>query len=311
MKKNYDKILVSIVTPTYNRAHLLNRIWKSIKLQHHKNFEWILVNDGSVDNTDEIVKKFKDKRIIYLKQKNKGMNGARNFGDTKIKGEYVIYLDSDDEFLNSKSLSIMVKEIEDSDDEISGVFFPVVSSKGTSIINSKEKRSKVSYEDFLCERAYSGEFLPIWKKKYSLPWPDTRRVSGIRHLRILKKNPFLFVNIPTRKYNIDSGDNMSSVKSSIKTADDLIRGLSIIISEHKDTFMSSCPCVFGKHNSRIVLYRVLSGDKKGIMFNVKMALKYGKLMTKIEVIVVFSSLIFPLVIRRKLFLIVGKLIHKY
>ena len=84
MKKNYDKILVSIVTPTYNRAHLLNRIWKSIKLQHHKNFEWILVNDGSVDNTDEIVKKFKDKRIIYLKQKNKGMNGARNFGDTKI-----------------------------------------------------------------------------------------------------------------------------------------------------------------------------------------------------------------------------------
>ena len=67
--------MITILTPTYNRAKLLNRLYQSLCLQTVQNFEWIIVNDGSKDNTDEIVHTFISENKIninYLKQKNGG-----------------------------------------------------------------------------------------------------------------------------------------------------------------------------------------------------------------------------------------------
>ena len=91
--------LVSIVTPTFNRAYILTTAIKSILSQTYKNWEMIIIDDGSTDNTKELVLSFEDKRIKYLYQKNAGPSAARNKAPLTAKGEWIAYLDSDNELL--------------------------------------------------------------------------------------------------------------------------------------------------------------------------------------------------------------------
>ena len=95
---NY-KYLVTIFTPTYNRAELLKRLYESLKEQSDKDFEWIIVDDGSKDNTEEVVQGFiKEKSIPikYLKKENEGKHIAINVGCDMAEGELFFIVDSDD-----------------------------------------------------------------------------------------------------------------------------------------------------------------------------------------------------------------------
>ena len=95
--------IISVIIPTYNRAHLIGRTIKSILNQTFQDFEIIVVDDGSVDDTEEVVRSFDDPRIKYLKhQKNLGASTARNTGIKNSRGEYIAFLDSDDEWLPEK-----------------------------------------------------------------------------------------------------------------------------------------------------------------------------------------------------------------
>jgi glycosyltransferase involved in cell wall biosynthesis len=96
---------VSIIIPAYNASLYLQRAIESVLKQTFENFELIIVNDGSIDNTEDIVKRFqkKDKRIRYIQHdKNRGSSEARNTGIKTAKGKYVAFLDSDDEWLENK-----------------------------------------------------------------------------------------------------------------------------------------------------------------------------------------------------------------
>ncbi|WP_333660709.1 glycosyltransferase family A protein [Chishuiella changwenlii] len=104
--------LITIFTPAYNRAHLLPRLYKSLKNLNNKKFEWIIIDDGSKDDTKHIVDDFiietKDFPIYYFYQENQGKHIAINHGLEKAKGELFFIVDSDD-FLPSNSLDILQK----------------------------------------------------------------------------------------------------------------------------------------------------------------------------------------------------------
>lgn len=90
--------MISIVTPTYNRAQLLIKTIESIQNQTTKDWELIIVDDGSTDNTTEVVQQYlSDSRIRYFKKSNSGATDTRNVGATYANGEYISFLDSDDE----------------------------------------------------------------------------------------------------------------------------------------------------------------------------------------------------------------------
>lgn len=91
---------VTIFTPTYNRAHTLPRLYNSLVEQSNHDFEWLIVDDGSIDNTEELVSSFKtDKfKIRYFKQENNGKHIATNIGLKNAKGHLFTCLDSDDWF---------------------------------------------------------------------------------------------------------------------------------------------------------------------------------------------------------------------
>ena len=107
-------MLITLFTPTYNRAHLLPRLYDSICKQTYTNFEWVIVNDGSTDKTDEIVLSFiADNRINinYIKQENGGKHRAVNRGVKEAKGELFFIADSDD-MLPSNALDCVIKMYE-------------------------------------------------------------------------------------------------------------------------------------------------------------------------------------------------------
>lgn len=91
-----DTSLISVIIPTYNRAHLIKRSATSVLNQTYKNLELIIVDDGSKDNTKEVIDSLNDKRIVYVKQDNQGVSMARNNGVAIAKGEYIAFQDSDD-----------------------------------------------------------------------------------------------------------------------------------------------------------------------------------------------------------------------
>ena len=92
---------ISVVIPSYNRKELLKRSINSVNNQTIKPFEIIVVDDGSFDGTEAMIKRNYD-FIKFIKQKNKGVSAARNFGIKVSSGEWICFLDSDDEWKNDK-----------------------------------------------------------------------------------------------------------------------------------------------------------------------------------------------------------------
>lgn len=90
--------MISIIIPSFNRSHTLPATIKSVLQQTDENWELIIVDDGSSDSTSKVVQKYlKDRRVSYYLQGHSGVSVARNYGASLAKGNYLIFLDSDDQ----------------------------------------------------------------------------------------------------------------------------------------------------------------------------------------------------------------------
>jgi len=107
-----DSPLVSIIMPTYNYGHYLEEALRELREQSYSNWECIVVDDGSKDNTREILEILskEDHRFIYIHQENKGPNAARNRGLRMAKGTFIQLLDADDKIEREK-LSLQVNDL--------------------------------------------------------------------------------------------------------------------------------------------------------------------------------------------------------
>lgn len=126
---------LSIITPTYNRAHLLNRCYQSLLHQTNYDFEWIIVDDGSGDNTLKVASEFCNAdnpfKIFYIIKENGGKHTALNASHPYIHGKYVLILDSDDT-LTSDAVEIVLEGWRkyENQPEIAMVAFTKQNSKG-------------------------------------------------------------------------------------------------------------------------------------------------------------------------------------
>ncbi len=93
--------LVSIIIPAYNSAGSLLRAVDSVFTQTYRDFEVVVVDDGSVDQTKEVIFTYQDK-VRYINQDNRGPGAARNTGIQAALGQYLVFLDADDELLPNK-----------------------------------------------------------------------------------------------------------------------------------------------------------------------------------------------------------------
>lgn len=91
--------MISVVIPLYNKEPIIEKTLNSVLFQDYSDFEVVLVDDGSTDNSVAIVESIGDPRIRLIKQENGGPSKARNTGVKNAKGDWIVFLDADDEFL--------------------------------------------------------------------------------------------------------------------------------------------------------------------------------------------------------------------
>lgn len=146
---NLTKPIVSVIIPTYNRENLITKPIRSVLTQSYQDFEIIVVDDCSTDNTEKVVKSFNDPRIKYIRhQRNSGPAIARNTGIENASGSYIAFLDSDDEWLSEK-LEKQLNLFQQCDPEVGVVY------TGVELVNefNQVKRVKTpTYRGFLRER---------------------------------------------------------------------------------------------------------------------------------------------------------------
>ena len=95
--------LVSVIIPTFRRATFLPRVIETVRRQTHRNIEILVIDDGSPDDTSSVVKAIPDSRIRYIRHEaNMGVSAARNTGIREAKGEYIAFIDDDDEWREDK-----------------------------------------------------------------------------------------------------------------------------------------------------------------------------------------------------------------
>lgn len=145
MASNFEK-LFTIITPTYNRAHLITEALNSVKAQTYRPIELILVDDGSTDNTDEVVKAWareneekEQLRVEYIFQSNAGASAARNRGFEAANGEYIQFLDSDDR-LHPERLARLAKAFMETDADFIQTGFEGFDPKSGKIVQTKYGR---------------------------------------------------------------------------------------------------------------------------------------------------------------------------
>jgi len=122
MAETRNKPTVSIIIPTYNRRQSISRSIESVLNQTYRDFELIIVDDGSTDNTKELVADFNDERIRYVRhEENKGEAAARNTGIKAARCDYIAYQDSDDEWLPEK-LARQIELLENASPEVGVIY---------------------------------------------------------------------------------------------------------------------------------------------------------------------------------------------
>ena len=114
------KDLISIIIPCYNAGKTISRTLNSIREQDFKDVEIIVVNDGSKDNSLEVLSMFEkvDKRIKVINQENAGVSVARNNGLKYANGNYIVYLDADDNYTTPYALSNMMNQLKETDSDM-------------------------------------------------------------------------------------------------------------------------------------------------------------------------------------------------
>lgn len=160
--------LISVIVPVYNAAAYIERCVKSIQNQTYTHYELILVNDGSTDNSLEICKTLasQDERIVVLDRPNGGASAARNTGLTKARGDYIVFVDSDD-FVTSTYLENLYLAAKIGNYDIVQCNFEEVNNTKLSINNvifDKMHVQEISKKQALNDRVYK---VTIWGKIYS------------------------------------------------------------------------------------------------------------------------------------------------
>ena len=168
-------MMITVFTPTYNRAHTLQRLYDSLCKQIHRDFEWLIVDDGSTDETCQRIRSFQAKAsfpIRYLKKDNGGKHTAYNVAISNAAGEYFFCVDSDD-YLTDDALTAIAKNAEDNSDAV-GIVGLKVSLSGVLLSDSLPDLKRVSSLAALGELYHCrGEFSIILRTDVAkqLPYP--------------------------------------------------------------------------------------------------------------------------------------------
>lgn len=191
-------MLLSIVIPTYNRAHLIENTLKSVLNQSENDYEVLIIDDGSTDDTETVVKPYLGERVRYFKIKNSERGAARNYGTKQAKGRYVNWFDSDDEMLPHHVETIKKMVETHTEPEVLNLMYQIkdVKTQKTTSIQSDYLPHQKKRKHYLIEGNYLACNPVIVRRDIALknPFNEDRNLSASEDyelwLRLLCTYPF-------------------------------------------------------------------------------------------------------------------------
>ncbi len=261
----------SIITPAYNRAHVMERTIKSVLNQTDDDFEYIIVDDGSTDGTCEVVQRFTDPRIkLIIHPENRGIGPTRNTGFAAASGEWLVPHDSDDELV-PEALAIARKRIQECDDSIRRIRFNVQWDNGKITPDPPLIDEIWNYERYLqelngkrgCQETSSVYHRATFAK---VKWAKYKAYTGEMHFHL---NFFKHFNVRTvpdaiRLYHTDSGNQQNAketVKGLLRKAHDRADQAEVILAEHGEALLRYAPRIHRMVTRSAILQNNFAGSK--------------------------------------------------
>lgn len=238
----------SIIIPVYNTEKYLKRCIESVLSQTYQNFEMIIINDGSNDNSEEILKNYTSNfKIKIIKQTNHGLSYSRNVGIRKAKGDYIIFLDSDD-LIEKDLLNIINKNISGED----MIKYSYCDFRNNEKINNKtiifkNLKGKIAFKTLIeskiifemaCLYAYKRTYL----QNYAFEVGKYHEDTGLIPILIYNAKEVSSINYYGYIYNRDNETSITSYtddKKEYKKALDILYFFKKVKSKEKDKYLLS------------------------------------------------------------------------
>lgn len=257
--------LVSVILATYNRSNLLPRAIDSVLRGTYANIELIVVDDASPDRTPEVVSRFKDSRIRYVRMpENGGVLRARNRGFDMATGDYVTILDDDDELLPN-SLGVVAAEFEKTEREgIDILWFDCQDAEsgqksGSMLIAD----GNINFEDYVCGRI-QGDFWIAFRKaaiERNRFNENLKAHESLLWLRIHRTHSARYVpRIVCKKYREHGSPRLCDLSVRLGQLKQTTLALSLFLEEFGDALMRTCPSVYGKRLAYLGLHQMAVDD---------------------------------------------------
>ena len=253
---------VSVIIPTYNRIESLRLAIKSVLAQTFQDFEIIVVDDASHDNTAEVVARFKDERIRYIRHgTNKKISASRNTGVLNSQGRYIAFLDDDDEWLSEK-LQLEVDLLENSPLKTGAVytgFYKIDKVSGATVVQVPTKKGFI-FNDMLTQNWLGTSTVLLKKECFEKVGLFDESINfGEDYdmwIRISKEFQFEYIEEPLVKYSA-SGNKISN------DYDKVIKGYEILIDKYHKLFARNRKSCSRFYLSLGVLYCYNKNPAKG------------------------------------------------
>lgn len=221
----------SIIVPVFNVENYLEKCLDSLVSQDYDNYEIIIVNDGSTDNSQKIIEKYKKKYSEIIKnfnKKNGGLSDARNYGLKYVTGDYILFCDSDD-YLDIKLLSSLNDSIENKGYDVVKFLFNIVDEKNNIIrkessniegVVSFEQALTLEYANSACCYAFSSDF---WRKNnFKFEKNRVHEDFGLIPLVLLLSNSIYVLNIHGYNYLMRNQSITNGAEKNKRRANDML-----------------------------------------------------------------------------------------
>jgi len=289
----------TIVTASYNRAYIIEKPIRSVLNQSFGDFEHIIVDDGSTDNTEKVVKSFNDGRLVYIKlpQSSGGPCKPRNVGLGAARGQYVIILDSDDQ-LDKDTLTVYKEWIEkrpemkvflmDTMNEDEGK----MRSGSLKDIVDPNKATIFEYKDVLCG-GFTGDYLFCFKNEIvkKIKYPEGFKRNYNYLYKVSKEYDFFYipkVGLYITAHRTTGNDRLT--RTIEKNAEYFIEWVDDYVRLFKEDTLKVCPQYMERWYREKGVLNVLAGKRKeGLVWLLK-GLKYKPFSYKSWFYIIFSIL---------------------
>lgn len=232
-QKNIKEKRFSIIVPVYNVEEYITRCIDSIKKQTFKSYEVIIIDSGSTDNTNNIIKELLNENMIFIQNnEDKGPGGARNTGLDNATGEYIIFLDADDYFNNNKVLEKLNETIGKNNPDVIYMGFQFSGNRKELIIPTLDK----------CDKKYKvalDKYPNVWSKCWNRNLIECNKIRFQENMyyedvlflykAVMKSNTYLIADYPVhtytsgRKNSITTTLTFKNIYDTVKNIEEMVK----------------------------------------------------------------------------------------